>query len=531
MKLSSLLKSVDVKRIYNGNDLSESTSPDPIDIASTNSPLSVCDFLESDPDIRSIHCRAQDVSPGGIFVAIKGFNADGHVFIDEALSRGATAIVTQKPVQKQALIIEVEDTRKALSAISSTFYGSPSEKLFIIGITGTNGKTTTAFLIESILAEAGFRAGVIGTINYRYSGETFDNPITTPESLDLQRILSEMLGAGVTHVVMEVSSHAIDLSRVEHCLFDVGVFTNLSQDHLDYHKSMKAYWSCKKRLFTEFLRSGSPKNRIVAVINGDDEKGRELLGQLTVLSISTGLGDDRMIRPGDITQSLAGIEGNIITPSGPFDFRSQLIGAYNLENILNASAVGVALKLSPDVIKAGIEKVDIIPGRLERIPNDKNRFVYVDYAHTPDALENVLNSLKSLRIRRMICVFGCGGDRDKEKRPLMGEIAGRLCDLAIVTSDNPRTEPPAEIIDHIRHGIGKVSPHEYASPGLSEGFEKKGFTVEPDRRTAIRLGVTASRQGDTVLIAGKGHETYQIIGNRTIPFDDRLVAKSALSEL
>jgi UDP-N-acetylmuramoyl-L-alanyl-D-glutamate--2,6-diaminopimelate ligase/murE/murF fusion protein len=502
MKLSGLLKAVNVKSIHNG-----------------------------DPEIRSIHYRAQDVFPDGLFVAIKGFKADGHAFIDEALEKGAVAIVTQKPMQKPVTIVEVDDSRSALSGISNAFYGCPSKNLFVIGITGTNGKTTTAFLIESILAEAGFSVGVIGTMNCRYSGKTFDNPITTPESLDLQRILSEMLNSGVTHVVMEVSSHAVDLFRVEHCFFDIGVFTNLSQDHLDYHKTMVAYWSCKKRLFTELLGSGSVKTRTVAVINGDDEKGKELLGQLTVSSLSTGLENDRMIRPGAVKQNLSGIEGNIITPSGSFEFYSKLVGTYNLENILNASAVGIALELPLDVIKAGIEKVSHVPGRLERVSGDNSRFVYVDYAHTPDALENVLTAIKFLQARNMICVFGCGGDRDKEKRPLMGEIAGRLCDLVIVTSDNPRTESPMEIIDQVRHGIEKTSLHELTSANLIQGFEKRGFVIEPDRGAAIQLGITASQPGDTVLIAGKGHETYQILGDRTIPFDDRLVAKSVLSKL
>ena len=486
--------------------------------------------FESDPEIHSIHYRAQEVKPGGLFVAIKGFNADGHDFIDDALERGASVIVAQESVAKPSIIIEVENSRKALAAISHTFYGKPSEKLIIIAITGTNGKTTTAFLIESMLVEAGFKVGVIGTINYRYSGKIFANPITTPESLDLQRILAGMLADGITHVVMEVSSHAIDLARIDHCRFDVGVFTNLSQDHLDYHKDMHTYWSCKKRLFTESLMSGPKKDRALAVINGNDPKGQELLAHLSIHSLSTGLSSDNTISPVHIQHDLNGITGKISTPAGALDFQSSLVGTYNLENILTATGVGIGLKLSLNAIKAGIEKIRFVPGRLEPIPNATGRFVYVDYAHTPDALENVLTSLKSLLTAKIICVFGCGGDRDTDKRPQMGEIAGRLCDLTIITSDNPRTESPMGIIDQVLHGVKKVAVVEYAASDLSNGLKKKGYVLEPDRKKAIALGVTATRPGDTVLIAGKGHETYQIIGNKTVPFDDRVEAKKALAK-
>jgi UDP-N-acetylmuramoyl-L-alanyl-D-glutamate--2,6-diaminopimelate ligase/murE/murF fusion protein len=484
----------------------------------------------SDPEIHSIHYKAQEVKPDGLFVAIRGFIADGHDFIDDALERGASVIVAQKTVDKPSIIIEVANSRKALAAISHAFYGKPSEKLFIIAITGTNGKTTTAFLIESMLVEAGFNVGVIGTINYRYSGKIFTNPITTPESLDLQKILADMLADGITHVVMEVSSHAIDLARIDHCRLDVAVFTNLSQDHLDYHKDMNSYWLCKKRLFTENLIAGPKKDHALAVINGNDPKGRELLLDLSVPSLSTGLEDDNTIRPIHIQQDLTGITGKLSTPAGALDFQSSLVGTYNLENILTATGVGIGIKLALNAIRAGIEKVHSVPGRLEPIPNNTGRFVYVDYAHTPDALENVLTSLKSLLTAKIICVFGCGGDRDTDKRPQMGEIAGRLCDLTIITSDNPRTEPPMGIIDQILEGVKKVTAYEYKVADLSNGFKKKGYVLEPDRKKAIALGVKASRCGDTVLIAGKGHETYQIIGNKTVPFDDRVEAHRALEK-
>ena len=499
-------------------------------------PLRVTESGGLRPEIGSIHYRAQNVQPGGLFVAIEGLAADGHDFVDEAVARGALAIVTQKPVNQEATIIEVENSRKALAAVSDRFYTSPSQKLIMIGITGTNGKTTTVFLVERILVKAGFNVGVIGTLNYRYGGKTFSSPMTTPESLDLQRILADMLKDGVTHVVMEVTSHAIDLHRVDHCRFDVAVFTNLTQDHLDYHGNMESYWQCKKRMFTEMLNSGPKKNRGSAVLNHNDEKGRELLslfsekaGPSSVLSVGTAAGNN--IRPQNIEYDLTGMKGRITTPGGTFEFKSSLVGRYNLENILCATGAGIALNLSLDAIKAGLEEVAGIPGRLESIANDIERFVYVDYAHTPDALDNVLSVLKKLAAGKIICVFGCGGNRDSAKRPQMGAIASRLCDLTVITSDNPRTEPPRKIIDQILEGTKKAAVHEYTPLDLAAGFQQRGYVVEPDRKNAIQLAVLASRPGDTVLIAGKGDETYQIIKESIVPFDDRAEARAALSAL
>ena len=491
---------------------------------------------ETDPEIGSIHYRAQDVQPGGVFVAIAGSSADGHDFIDEALSRGACAIVTQKETQVEGLIIQVSDTRKALAMMSATYYGNPSEQLTLIAITGTNGKTTTAYIIEGILHKAGYRVGVIGTINYRYADKVFDNPVTTPESLDLQRILAEMQQAGITHVVMEVSSHAIDLFRIQDCWFDVAVFTNLSQDHLDYHGNMDAYWSTKKRLFSEYLPTGPKKDRACAVINCNKTQGRELAEELAIPVLRVGQPDNNDVKDIDVKGielqcRLDGISGRIKTPGGEFGFQSPLAGPHNVENILCAVGVAMVFDLTPEIINAGVESVSHIPGRLERIENQAGRYVYVDYAHTPDALENVINALLTLATDRIICVFGCGGDRDKEKRPLMGEIAARRCDLSIVTSDNPRTEKPATIIEHIMVGIKKIKGIAYCPADLLNGFRGKGHVIEPDRQRAIALGIDVSRPGDTVLIAGKGHETYQILGSQTIDFDDREVARKTLTRL
>ena len=485
----------------------------------------------TDPEIKSIHYRAQDVEPGGLFVAIAGHAADGHDYIDEAIKKGAVAVVSQRELRSEIPIIQVADTRQALADIAARFYGRPSERLTVIGITGTNGKTTTAYLVESILQQAGYSVGVIGTINYRYAGKLFDNPITTPESLDLQRILADMLRAGVTHVVMEASSHAIDLYRIRSCWFDVAVFINLSQDHLDFHGNMQAYWASKKRLFSDYLLAGPKKDQAIAVINCNSSKGKALANDLQVPAIKVGSAPGDTVRTVNAKCDLTGIAGEIETPGGKFDFKSQLVGAHNLENILCAAGVGWALNLSTDDLNAGINAVAAIPGRLERIENDSGRFVYVDYAHTPDALENVIGALRAVTADRIICVFGCGGDRDTEKRPLMGEIAARLCDLAVITSDNPRTEEPMAIIDQILEGSQKINSRHYSRADLQNGFNQKGYVVEADRRRAIRLGISVSRSGDTVLIAGKGHETYQILGTSTIDFDDREEARKALRDV
>jgi UDP-N-acetylmuramyl-tripeptide synthetase len=482
-----------------------------------------------DPDIGGVYYRAQDVAPGGLFVAVKGFTADGHDFIGQAVERGAVAVVCERPVEANAVMVPVDNTRKALAAVSTSFYDHPSRKLTLIGITGTNGKTTTSYLIESILARAGLQTGVIGTINYRYCGQIFDNPVTTPESLDVQRILADMCHAGVTHAVMEVSSHALDLHRVYGCAFDMGVLTNFTQDHLDYHKDMETYWSCKRRLFTDLLPASAPVKRPRAVINSDDPRGRALRNGLELPLLVTGQNHQADIQSQWNRFDLEGISARIKTPRGVMNVRSPLVGRHNLENILNAVGVGISLELSRENIAAGIEALDTVPGRLERIPNRLERFVYVDYAHTPDALENALLALRSLTADRILCVFGCGGDRDRDKRPQMGAIAARLSDLTIVTSDNPRTEPPEQIIAEIENGVRQETRNLYPKADARQGFAAKGYVLEPDRRAAIALSIQCSRPGDTVLIAGKGHEPYQIIGTQKFDFDDRKVALEAMA--
>ena len=487
----------------------------------------------ADPEIASIHYRAQEVGPGGLFVAIRGLAADGHDYVGSAIARGAVAIVTEKAVTVPANVVALvaANTRIALAALAAGFYNHPSQEMTVIGITGTNGKTTTSYLVERILEKAGFSVGVIGTINCRYAGKQVPSPVTTPESLDLQRTLAAMRTAQVTHVVLEVSSHALDLHRVDGCFFDVAVFTNLTQDHLDYHKDMDSYWNCKKRLFTELLPNGPKKNRAVAVINREDPKGEELERILALRKIRVGYAADGDLTMVDPTCNLSGISGRIATATQTKPFHSPLVGTHNCENILCAAGAAVALGVPLSCVRDGIAELARIPGRLEPVADDQGRHVYVDYAHTPDALENVIAAVKELAVGRTLCVFGCGGDRDRGKRPLMGAIAARLCDLVVVTSDNPRSEDPLQIIAQILGGVRSVCRHEYEAGRLTAGFGPRGYAVEPDRRQAIRLAVAACRPGDSLLIAGKGHEDYQILSDRTIAFDDRKVAAEVLKEI
>ena len=480
-------------------------------------------------DIGSVHCRAQNVRKGGLFVAISGFSADGHDYAGNAVGRGAAALVVEKPVTAPLPTVTVPDSRRALAQISSEFYGRPSERLTIVGITGTNGKTTTAWLVEGLFQQAGRRTGVIGTVNCRYGGKIFDNPVTTPESIDLQRILSDMAADGVTHVAVEVSSHGIFLHRVDGCFLDIAIFTNLSRDHLDFHGSMDAYWQSKQQLFTRHLGPDNPKRRKVAVINIDDPRGSALAARHAGPLVTTSLSTAGAVRAENVTFRRRGIAADIVTPAGTGRIESPLVGRHNLENILSAAGAGVALGMPVEAICDGIAAVKRIPGRLEPVKGSRQRYVFVDYAHTPDALENVLRALRAVCPGRLICLFGCGGDRDRGKRPQMGAIAAQLSDLAVVTSDNPRSEDPLRIIDDILTGIGPLGVRGLDPGVLASGFEGTGYVVEPDRRRAIALSAACSGTGDTVLIAGKGHETYQIVGDKRLDFDDRKEAEKAFS--
>lgn len=469
------------------------------------------DRQTADPDIRAVHYDSRSVEPGGLFVAIKGLASDGHEFVTDAIARGAAAVVVEDEITGSSVpSYRVRDSRKALALLGDTFYGHPSKAMHITGITGTNGKTSITYLLEAIYKEAGLAAGVIGTINYRYAGKEYPNPMTTPESLDLQRILSDMKQAGITHVIMEVSSHAVSLDRIYAIAFNSGVFTNLSQDHLDYHGTMDRYFDCKKRFFTDFLANHDLRGRDVrAVINIAQDHGRDLMNDLTV-PVYTTCADASDIRLSDAALNIDGIRGTLVCPEGSTSIISEAIGTHNVENILNAAGAALCAGVPLSAIPAGVRQFRV-PGRLERV-NKKQKFhVFVDYAHTPDGLLNVLRTLKPLTPGRLITVFGCGGDRDRTKRPKMGGIAEEWSDLCIVTSDNPRTEDPDGIIKDIL-----------------QGMNAKTHLIESDRKTAINTAVSLAEAGDSILIAGKGHETYQILNTGTIDFDDRTEARKAL---
>lgn len=482
----------------------------------------------ADPEISGLHYRAQSVGEKGVFFAIPGFRSDGHRFIDEAVSRGAAAVVAERAGSAPVPVIRVDSSRKALGRAAAAYYGRPADAMVMIGITGTNGKTTTAYLLESALLAAGHRPGVIGTIDYRYAENSYPNPVTTPESLDVQRILAEMRDAGATHVVMEASSHGLALERLTGCRFDVGIFTNLTQDHLDFHETMDAYWASKRRLFDHLLRTKGGRRTGWAVVNVDDPKGVELKNSLPGATIGVGVSEDADIGAEGIACDRSGIRGTLSLLKEKVPFASPLVGRHNLENILCAAGASAALDISAGAVRRGVASLAAVPGRLEPVTNETGRFVYVDYAHTPDALDNVLRALRELSGSRIISVFGCGGDRDRSKRPLMGRIAVSGSDLSVVTSDNPRSEDPDAIIADILDGVRDAGIRYYRPADLTGGFEAPGWTVMPDRAGAIRLAVEASRPGDTLLIAGKGHETYQILKDRTIDFDDRSVAAEAL---
>jgi UDP-N-acetylmuramoyl-L-alanyl-D-glutamate--2,6-diaminopimelate ligase len=485
-----------------------------------------------DQEVTGLTYDSRRVSAGEVFFAIPGEKVDGHRFIPQALKSGAAGIVVahREAWPPGTTWIRTKDVRRAMGLWGAHFFGRPSQRMKLVGVTGTNGKTTVSYLVESILSAAGLKPGVIGTVNYRYGGQQVPSHHTTPESLELQSLIAEMEKAGAESVAMEVSSHALVQDRVRGIDFDVGLFTNLSRDHLDYHADMEAYFSAKRRLFTDYLKVSVKPNK-AAVVFGQDAKGRELLKQIAALGFDIwSYGEDREwdVHPMSVQSDVAGLRGQLAVRSRPLDFTSPLIGAANLQNIMGAVAVGAALNLPADAISEGIEQLRSVPGRLEKVENRLGISVLVDYAHTPDALEKVLGAVRPLAQGRVLTVFGCGGDRDRGKRPLMGATAAALSDLLVVTSDNPRTEDPLRIIADIEDGIKKTGLKRIGDPNPQH---QRGYWVEKDRRAAIRMGLQAARRGDLVLIAGKGHEDYQILGSQKIHFDDREVAQEELSQI
>jgi UDP-N-acetylmuramoyl-L-alanyl-D-glutamate--2,6-diaminopimelate ligase len=485
--------------------------------------------LRGDPDleIAGLAYDSRQVKPGDLFVAIRGHLSDGHAFIEKAVEKGAVAIAAETLPSRgaTAATVLVPDTRRALSKLALAFYGNPFKHATLIGITGTNGKTTTSYLLESIIKAAGGRPGVLGTVNYRYLEKKVAAPVTTPESLDLIRLSREMVDHGVTHIIMEVSSHALDQGRTRDCPFSVAVFTNLSRDHLDYHKTMEEYFAAKSRLFRE-LQTDSSGRKSRAVINLDDPRGKRLADTTGAEVFTYGLGQGCEVAAEAIQRDRNGLTFRLRTPAGEGVVRSPLIGDFNVYNILAAAGAGIALDLPFRTVVEGIEALKVVPGRLERVENRKGLTLVVDYSHTPDALLKAMTSLKPYTKGRLITVFGCGGDRDRGKRYDMGRLAGEHSDVAFITSDNPRSEDPLAIVKEIEAGM--------LDSGLRKGggntHPGRGYFLEVDRRQAIQKAVAMAGKGDVVLIAGKGHEDYQIIGSERRPFSDQEEAARAASE-
>jgi UDP-N-acetylmuramoyl-L-alanyl-D-glutamate--2,6-diaminopimelate ligase len=484
-----------------------------------------------DAEIASVVYKSAESAPGSLFVAIRGEKADGNRFVAEAIARGARAIVSEMSpppggewdalaqgsaapaavkIPPEIAWIRVADARKALAIIAGNFFGQPSDKLRLVGITGTNGKTTTSFLIDAILHAAGYQTGLFGTIEHRTPLARHAAATTTPESLELQSFLAEVVQAGGTHAVLEVSSHALALDRAWGCRFGAAVFTNLTRDHLDFHGTLNSYFAAKRRLF-EGTGAGVAA---VGVVNIDDPYGKQLSG-LAERTITYGLVASAQVTTKKFALAFAGLEFSADTPIGRVDVRSSLVGRANVYNLLAAVATCVGLGLARAAIETGIRNLAAVPGRFERIDSGQPFLVIVDYAHTDDALRNLLATARELNpAGRIITMFGCGGDRDRAKRPMMGEAAGRLSDVVVLTSDNPRSEDPRLIINDALVGLQRTSAR---------------VLIEPDRERAIELAFDQARPGDIVLLAGKGHETTQVFKDRSITLDDREVARRLLT--
>jgi len=444
------------------------------------------------------------------------YRTDGHDYIPNAIKNGVSAIVVQKPFSKIELkegiaFVRVEDTRSALAKMSATLYDNPSHKLLVVGVTGTNGKTSTCYLSRSILNTGGIKTAILGTIVQRIGGKDVSAGMTTFEAHRLQKILGDVVNEGMDAVVMEASSHALELKRVDEVAFDVAVFTNLTQDHLDFHKGMEGYLAAKTKLFANL---GNYKKNTYAIINADDPASEHLIRNTKAKVITYAVNSNADLKVIDYQSTAEGLAFRVLVyGKDELEVKLQLLGEYNLYNALAAMGVGVSQGLNLDTIKTGLEGVESVQGRFERVNCGQDFTVIVDYAHTPDALERVLTTARKLTKGKLITIFGCGGDRDKTKRPIMGDMATSLSDYAFVTSDNPRTEDPMQIISNIL-----------------EGTKDGQYEVIPDRRSAIQKAIEIAKKGDFVVIAGKGHENYQIIGTNKIHFDDKEVACEFLKE-
>ena len=466
-----------------------------------------------DLEIRQVACDSRKVLPRALFFALHGAKEDGNAFVRDAVSRGAVAIASEyaapAALPSGVAWVQVREARKALAIAAANFFGNPAKALQLVAVTGTNGKTTTTSLVNSMMKASGAKSGLFGTIAYHTPLGDFPAPNTTPESVDLQGFRAQVHDAGGCYSVLEASSHALSMDRLWGCHFAVAVFTNLTREHMDYHKTFEDYFAAKKRLF-EGTGAGAPD---VAVINKDDEYGKRLVG-LTKKTVTFGLASDAEITTKKFQLTFDGLAFSAHTLNGRVQVMSPLVGRINVYNILAAIGAAQALGLSNDVIEAGIRNLESVAGRFQRIDLGQPFFVVVDYAHTDDALENLVQTARELNPKgRIITLFGCGGLKDRTKRPVMGEVTGRLSDLTILSSDNPRTEDPLKIISDIIVGLQKTAGK---------------YLIEPDREKAIGVAMDEAREGDIVLLAGKGHENYQILADRTLEFDDREIARKAL---
>jgi UDP-N-acetylmuramoyl-L-alanyl-D-glutamate--2,6-diaminopimelate ligase len=457
---------------------------------------------------------SRQVQPGEVFVGLRGQRANGSEFVSEAVRRGALGVVSGDPAPDEVAVpwVQVTDPRLALAVLAAAFNRNPSHRMQVVGITGTNGKTTTAYLIASIFEAAGIRCGIVGTVGYGVVGDMQEAIRTTPEAPEVQGLLRRLLDAGCGACAMEVSSHALALRRVDGVRFAAAVFTNLTRDHLDFHADMEDYFQAKRRLFQMLPRDRS------AVINADDPRAQSLV-ETSSRSITYGINRPADVTPSPHAYTMVGLSFGVRTPRGSLQVRSSLVGRPNVYNILAAVAAGVVLDLPIAAIESGISSLKSVPGRFQMVSTDADDVtVVVDYAHTDDALRNLLETARPLTQGRIVTVFGCGGDRDRTKRPLMGAVAGRLSDVIVITSDNPRSEDPARIIEDVRRGITADTRRDPAQDVLAI----------VDRQEAVERAIETARPGDLVLLAGKGHEKTQVIGNDALPFDDVSAAGAAL---
>ena len=476
-----------------------------------------------DVEVTGVTDNSREVQPGSLFVALRGTRTDSHVFVPDAAARGAAAVIVGREIAAANGIcqITVKDSAHALGMLAHTVRGNPSSDMLVIGVSGTNGKTTTTFIIESILREAGYNPGVIGTIEYRYAGKRIKASNTTPSAVMLASMMSEMREAGVNAVAMEVSSHAIAQERIAGIEFDVAALTNITQDHLDYHRTMEEYAAAKKRLYFDFLHRSKHKSLIsepVAVFGTDNSYGRDFAAEYRQRKLTFGLNSKADLHATDVEYLPKGARFKVNTGDEVLEIASPLLGQFNVQNVLGAIAAAKGAGLPNQAIVDGIRKMMPVAGRFEQVDCGQDFTVIVDYAHTPDGLERVLQSAREMTSGRIVTVFGCGGDRDSRKRPIMGRIAGNLSDFVVVTNDNPRTENPVTIADMALQGV------------QDSRLSRDRVQVILDRRDAIHSAIRLAHAGDIVVIAGKGHEDYQILNSETIHFDDREVAREMLQQ-